>query len=107
MSEEKKAMSVEELKDYFVLRGIKLLRGEGRLGINPQTSGLNGAFKKQFGEDPVAWTNGMAGRGLIVVQPFRGKTGFGGVILYTREDAEAANKKNPDLIIQKLMGDLG
>jgi hypothetical protein len=107
MSDEKKAMTVEELKDYFVLRGIRLLRGEGRLGINPQTSGLNGAFKKQFGEDPVNWTNGMADRGLIVVQPFRSKKGFGGVILYTREDAEAANKKNPDTIIKKLMEGVG
>jgi hypothetical protein len=103
-------MSTEQLKDYFVLEGIKLLRGDGRLGINPQTSGLNGAFRKKFDSDPVEWTNGMADRGLIAVIPFKSfkksAKGFGGVIIYTAADAETLNKKAPDTIIRKLMAGL-
>ncbi len=85
-------------QEEFVLRAIRKLRREPYRGIHTVYSGFNQAFRAEYGEDPVAVTNRMAGEGKIVIRPVKG-----GVILYLPEDAPSGF--DPRAVIDKIKGD--
>ena len=66
-------MPTKEEKEQFVLKAVKALRDPSKsTGIHVRYSGFNDAFRKEFGEDPRAFTEKMAADGKIVIQPRKG-----------------------------------
>ena len=83
-------------EEEFIIEAIKKLRGKYR-GLHSVYSGVNAAFRQQFGKDPVEVTNRMAREGKLVIRPARG-----GVILYL--PGEAPDDRS-DTVIRKVMGE--
>jgi hypothetical protein len=68
----------------FVRRAITTLRKPPFKGIHSVYSGFNEAFRSYFADDPIKWTNQLAGEGVIEIRPARG-----GVMLYLPGEAPA------------------
>ncbi len=85
-------------EEEFVIEGIKILRKPPYRGINSVFSGLNDAFRKHFGKDPVELTNKMASEGKIEVLPIKGK----GVMLYL--PGEGPRGRRADEALKKILG---
>jgi hypothetical protein len=91
-------MSEKLSHEEFIKKAIVKLRKEGYKGIHSVYSGFNNAFKKYYdGENPIDYTNKLAGEGKIVLRPVKG-----GVMLYLPEDAPQTTDAGDDAL--KKMG---
>jgi hypothetical protein len=91
-------MSEKLSHEEFIKTAIVKLRKEGYKGIHSVYSGFNNAFKKYYdGENPIDYTNKLAGEGKIVLRPVKG-----GVMLYLPEDAPQTTDAGDDAL--KKMG---
>ena len=91
-------MSEKLSHEEFIKTAIVKLRKEGYKGIHSVYSGFNNAFKKYYdGENPIDYTNKLAGEGKIVLRPVKG-----GVMLYLPEDAPQTTDVGDDAL--KKMG---
>lgn len=66
----------------FIKKAIVSLRKNPYKGIHSVYSGFNEAFRAYFNEDPIKWTNQLAGEGAIEIRPARG-----GIMLYLPGEA--------------------
>lgn len=85
-------------REEFTLRAISALRVGKYKGIHTVFSGFNNAYRKYFGEDPVAATKALADAGKIVLRIAKG-----GATIYRPEDAP---KERPiDDPLSKILGE--
>ena len=84
--------------EEFVLEGIRRLRKDPYRGINSVFSGLNEAFRKQFNQDPVEFTNKLASEGKVEVVPMRGGKG---VMIYL--PGEGPRGRKTDEALKKIL----
>lgn len=75
-------------EEEFVLKSIKTLRTEGRLGIHVVYSGFNKAFEKYFGTSARATVDRMVQSGKIAARPCKG-----GVMLYLADEQPVVKDK--------------
>ena len=86
-------------EEEFVIEGIKKLRRDPYKGINSIFSGLNEAFRKHFGKDPVELTSRMASEGRVEIIPLKGGKG---VMLYLPGEGPRGQKTEEAL--KKILG---
>lgn len=83
MEQQKRKMN----KRNFVLNAIHTLRKPGYLGIHAVYSGLNGAFRDYYNEDPITEIDKLVEGGVIIKMPVKG-----GVMLYDYVEYKKAGK---------------
>lgn len=89
-------MAEEKLTQVeFVKKAITSLRKPPYKGIHSVYSGFNEAFRAYFNEDPIQWTNRLAGEGAIETRPARG-----GVMLYL--PGEAPERSTGKEVLKKM-----
>jgi hypothetical protein len=95
------AVDAEEkmTEEEFVLRAIVRLRKPGYKGIHSVYSGFNEAFRRYFGQDPVAATSRLASQGKIIMRPAKR-----GVMLYLPEDG-VPTSPSPEEALKKILDD--
>ncbi len=77
--------------EEFVRNAIVKLRNPPYKGIHSVYSGFNGAFRKYFGDDPVAVTSQLAQEKKLVIRVAKG-----GVMLYLPEDLSKGGRISED-----------